>query len=883
MIIVYILDVFSAAQKIYEWMQTAWGQGTALFILFLLTFTDVFKTIANSLLTAFASIFKKKEPEELWSKRPIRKKLIWPVIGIIKFQLKRKHLRNYIESDLSSNKSAFSYLFETEENHNDFQFEFNEFKSRKSLSISDKFVSVICGIPGTGKTSYINHYISKRLESKNIGYIIRLNDNEISTKFPELLKPITDESIDIFWKITGNVTLIKPPKGSGLHSPILISYIFNYKPTTIIIEDVVEPNHLQYLIENLKQYFEKFHSGNKHIKIIISTRIRQTEIKLSDIDIQTLTIPALNKEEIQTFFYKNCQILDILNNENFNRSVAPKESILHFNHPLTQTPLFVEIVVYMLYQKRNELIDENYFSKSVFEIFEKFVKTLYDRRNTGETPYEKFHVLYRELAYKAWTNGNIMDITLINSIFNESGFSIPFLETNGFIIKRNNLRANYSFIHNSLIDILFIEYIVTNKEYKTLSSIPYLGEEYTYYLQEKISNLEEYRQLTVENLILAGRVLNRMFFDKIKVKSSYQTGEDIMKDIFRAHLVSSNKNLDSDAFKEMYYKLSNQWPDLENYFIKQINTTINDTSLKAALVIQSAPINQAVLKIFYNKNYEKLFIDEFEAGYLKLDELFYNALKEVELNTDNQNYLLCTTINAKPIGGNKDRYEQWFLAYLHKFNGRSWNYFLANPKLKNIILTKYQHTNIDHTLAISKMYDINRNGEILIPKGIYTIEKKSVINPATIVVSRKPNVLLFKENNMYEAEMEGLNKNQCRMWTYEQLQIAYAYFTATQQNFWQGIRGIGDPTLDQGVLYEAYKINNIGKVQYAFLKKENENALITSTHASFNQSKFIENILFREVLYLGPSAETSFKTNAGSGSFPVSKSPSDGVVNFRSK
>jgi hypothetical protein len=212
---------------------------------------------------------------------------------------------------------------------------------------------------------------------------------------------------------------------------------------------------------------------------------------------------------------------------------------------------------------------------------------------------------------------------------------------------------------------------------------------------------------------------------------------------------------------------------------------------------------------------------------------------------------------------------------LHQFNGRSWQYFLANPKLKNLILIKYQHTNIEDTLAISRMYDIKKTGEILIPKGIYKFKDKSVINPATIVIARKPNAVLFKEKSMYEAEMEGLNQNQNRMWTYEQLEIAYAFFTATPQNMWQGIRGIGDPTLDQSVLYEAYKINNIGKVQYASLMGKNENALITSTHSAFNQSKFIENIFFRKVIYLGPSSEKSFKTNGSSGSFPVSKPPVD--------
>jgi hypothetical protein len=835
-------------------------------LLFVTIVLSIFTDIPRFVITAVINLIKSNadEPSVPSSKIPTA---FWkiPIIAIIEWNFKKDRIQNSlkysiatIKSDLSSilKKRAFGninkYTFEKEINS------FEYFNGRENISIGKNFITILQGLPGTGKSTFVINFLESLVNLNEIDYIIYIKFRDFRKNYKSI-ENITEFSEELFWSdicfsnINSQLENSRPTDN-------LLSYLLNYKSCYIFIDNVNDYEHLNHLINLIEVYFKKFHKKNKKRKIIVSTRFPDLKHFQNLHNVEISILEPLTVESTRKFFYKKCVELEInWQTRDFYDIVDPETSLLRFENEYTQNPLFVQIVCFII--KKNGFANlKEIFQESVTNIYRVFIETLFVACY-AESSYEKFYESYRYLAYLvSQKNIEKFESGIIQTAFgNDSLFTSDFLFTNGLLIKKNiSGKSYYSFVHQTVQDVLFIDYIVSNNFYDNLSVI---GDEFIYYLREQIKNTSEFLELLSVKIDIAQRVITNGFIEKMganKYKgNSYIFCQNIIDKILEVYIFINSENVSMDSIKRIFNKLKN-YISTENivlyiYDKMKSQTSISYSGLNLLLALRRPILNELVLNCLQKNNFtnELLYLLEKE----NKDAIYFvNSFLE---NSDkvneekNKNFLMTLISNAR-ILEKTPFIKIWFVNNISVFNANTLDFLLRNRYIRERILyPNYINQNFDDTYKVSKCLSKIIFGKIYLPKGRYEIEKgKVLVNKKSILIPSIPDKIFMKAKSTYDAEMKALESLDKTLMDFEQLEIAYAFFAKKNSLDLLGLVGLNDINIKREfILYEAYKINNKSVLLFAYLEnsdaKNNKSIAVNS-----NSKNFAENIIYRNITIL---------------------------------
>jgi hypothetical protein len=839
-----------------------WQWGLAAFILLLLLYiTDIPPSIFNF----FIRILKLKDlsmesnQDKNWSKLPTNYKKI-PVAGFIEDRVSRKKLQEYIKQFIKDRQSGMSWLNirlyndeapNNRSNQNE-NTEYRKFKSRDSLKIVGTPITIVSGLPGTGKSTFVLNHIENERGKGKVDFVIYFPFADFSSKYNSLNNLQDKDLEENFWNdirssiIYTGVSEYKKPSAN------LISYYINYGWCYILIDDVIDMSKLERFVDGLYKYKSTCHRKNKNLRIIITTRERDLQ-KIKDKGYAgVLTIQPLTQEDAQSFFYEKCNQLGIdLQQRDFFDLAEEKTSLLTFENRFTQNPLFVEIVVSMIRERGFKKLSET-FQKSVGAVYKEFINILFTR-NTDSALYPKFYASYRKLAYNIKkTNSTNFTNDKIATVFGGSPFDENFLNANVLLVRKNESgQLSYSFIHQTLSDILYIEEIVKANNYSDFINVNTIGEEFTFYLKEQILELDQYLPLLKTNLSIATNILDDGFLQKIKTQSVSATAQSIMDGAIKEFIVKPGVAPDEHSLINLYNKLSANIPNQGEYLLAKLNgITITEKIIRFFLAFNSPELNQFFLAKMVNNENSGDFASLISAGYPPLLDLIKSRLTKAELNTAFQNKLLLFLLSPGISNDNNKRYSTWLLNDIQQFSDDTLRVLLQNKYIREkILLRGYENKNVLITKRLHRLLFDFDGRTIFLPKGNYNIKENNVYNPQSILVSKTPLTILVRANNNYEAEMKTLNTVQIQLMTFEQLQIASSLFAKTWAGDLFGLVSLSsEEIINRGILYEAYKDNNRSILRFAF-RQNKEQGLMKNNKDLTYTSSFAENIIYRTISF----------------------------------
>lgn len=854
------MDIFTTLLK-----EEAWQWGLAAFLILLLLYTT---DIPPSILNFFIRILKLKTiesnpQEQYWSKLPTYYRKI-PVAGFMENLISRKKLQEYIEHFIENKQSGMSLLYkklyyDNEVNNkslysNENVINYTKFKSRNSVKITQSPITILNGLPGTGKSTFILNHIENERRKGKVDFVIYFPFSDFSSKYNSLNNLQDKDLEENFWNDIYSSTIYAGVSEYKKPSSNLLSYYINYRYCYIIIDDVIGKPKLETFVDGLYRYRSTCHRRNKKLKIIITTRERDLHNIESKGYSRTVTLKPLTEEDARIFFYEKCKQLNIdLRQQDFFDTVDKRVSLLRFENEFTQNPLFVEIVVSMIKEKGFKTLSET-FQKSVGAVYKEFTKILFER-NVNTASYQQFYTSYRELAYNV-TKTNSKDITneKIKDAFTGTTFNEDFLYANALLIRKlESGQFRYSFIHKTLSDILYIEEIIKINNYSDFSNVDNIGGEYTFYLKEQILLESEYLSLMKANISIAGNLLDDGFLQKIARVNINITSVSIMDSAINEYILNPGNFIEEGALLTLYNKLSGKILDKKNYLLSKVNTNncnINQKIIRLYIAFNTPELNNFFLTKMVNNENASDFAELLNAGYEPLLNLIKSRLGKAELNTSFQNKLLLFLLSPKISTDSNKRYATWFLGNINLFLDSTLQMLLTNEYIRTkIVLRYYEHKDMVATKKLNKILFHFTADKVFIPKGNYMINGNTVNNPESILVSKKPISILVRANNNYKAQMEALNAVQTQLLTFDQLQIASSLFAKEWPGDLLGIVPLSDQTIiNQGILYECYKLNNKGELRFAF--KESMGLALMKVNKNTSYSKnFIENIIYRSISF----------------------------------
>ncbi|EOR96413.1 hypothetical protein ADIARSV_0413 [Arcticibacter svalbardensis MN12-7] len=817
-------------------------------LILLSTITDIPLFIYNFFVPFFKLIGLKADSTTENLKTPSNRRKI-PITALLEKKLICTHQKicdTYLQPLLSYKQKNVSWFINRQSDNDETEEyipHFEKFDSREIEHLFDKTTfTVICGLPGTGKSSVVFDFLNKELKGDSIDFLVYFNITEIKTTAPALLEGISDNSFELLWK---NVLYAVNRFSSNVKhrpSPNLISYFINYGKCYFILDDCDDRQHIHNLMELFNNYLDIYHKHNKNFKIIITTRAQQVKTEQ-----RIITLKPLNISEAEAFFYNLANRLHIkLNTQDFFDIVEGGKSLLSFRNKYTQNPLFIEIVIYIIKERGFRNL-KDIFQKSVATVYREFIKTLSTKGN--QISYDKFYPKFCLLGYLAAARNLIeFEFNLIEESF--AGYNevdIEFLHTNGLLIRRNIGGKNwYSFIHLTIRDVLYIDYIVSQSKFDIFANVNYLGEEFIYYLREEIRHTNQYWELAKHNIRLAINVQNADFIKKISNNSLLSFQIQIIGNALQ-HFVFDKD--DKTEPKEIVQFIKSV-PGWEKYLDQCLLEIVQKQSFiihhAASILLQLKPtlisafLFEQVKEGKYHKNVAGLINEQ----NLVITRMFSQIMETPTFTPDM--LTLWSFLLSSKISPNST-YAKWFLKNLHIIPDSFLNSLLIDSHIvNNIVLPNYENTSVEKSIALNHALRNHIWGWVFVPKGSYSRSNASLYNHWSFLVKIQPNILLITAKDHYAAEMKSLQSIAKQLMSFEQLDIAYRFFSKSDTDFFNphAIIGLGS-SLTRGISYEAYKENNKGKLFFAHIPSKN-----TSISKQIDTGNFKQNVIYHEFKHL---------------------------------
>ena len=532
--------------------------------------------------------------------------------------------------------------------------------------------------------------------------------------------------------------------------------------------------------------------------------------------------------------------MNLLQNPNFGPLVDSKFSVLRFDNNLTQTPLFVEVILVIL--KKRGLANLEEFHQSIASIYKLFVKVLYERSIMGTNEYDHFYVLYRNLAYKTWESGNNLDIEEINEIFNNSPFNIHFLIENGLLVQHDKTKNDYSFIHQTIPDVLAIEALSLKNDFSLFRHSEGLRDDLQTYLKDEINNILQYANLLNVNPTIASALLDRPFFNKISRSEFNPATRMIIKSCL--DYIANYPNIKTIAFENIlriFRSLSEWQGQVYQILLDEVETFPKSKDLLLILLsLQVNIINDYILHLIQLNISTKILASILgNSQYLKnIIDPYFNKIT----TNENDRQIILFAFEAD-ISNQYNSYTKRYVESLSIRHDEEIQFFLNIEKIrKEVFFKEYTHREISNTRRLNEILSTVGFNEIFIPKGAYSINNKTIINSKPITIAKVPFKKIMKEDNINNALLKLQNEVVYKMWTFEQFDIAYTYFEGTIHNNFKGFLGLHGFS---DIKYEAVKDNNLNKISFAYFEGNSGNSNITLANNS--TGKFNQTILWRQI------------------------------------
>lgn len=675
------------------------------------------------------------------------------------------------------------------------------------------------------------------MNKKNkVDFVFYFNNYSINKSFTNLKNKQENINIEPVWQELGKYNLDFMKLSSSL-----LSYLLNYKYVYFIIDGIDKEEDLENIIGNLNRYINRFHRGNKKLKVLISSRIKN--FQLQQLFINSVNLPPLNTNEVQEFFYIKTEELqmNLHLNPDFGPLVDSQHSILRFDNKLTKTPLFAEVVLIILKEKGlASLVSAPH--QSIASIYKLFVRVLYERSIKGDHEYESFYVLYRNLAYSTWESGNNLDIEEIVNIFKNSSFTLTFLVESGLLVQLERTQTDYSFIHQTIPDALAVEALVIKNDYSFFENKETIREDLQTYLRDEIGDVIQYKSLLNANPAIAAALLDRVFFNKISKNEFIPATRMIIKGCLEYTNKSKNlKNSDIENLLIIFKNLSEWQSQVYQILLEEVDAYEKNKGLITTLLTMQVPqINMYIIKLIH-QNLSKNILVSLMNNNLHLKSII-NQYFDKDTNSENEEVIILFAINSD-IVNNSRVYKQKFIKNLSRRSDDELKFFFSKEKIRNEVLFKeYIHKDDSLTFRLNRLLSTVGFKDIFLPKGDYSFNNETVSNKNSITFSKTPFKKELNESSMNGAITKFQNDVLYNLWTFDQFRIAYRYFEASFNNNFNGFLGLHS---FNDVNYEAVKENNINKVSFAYFENSSSNSNIVLSDN--NEQMFHQTVLWRQI------------------------------------
>jgi hypothetical protein len=827
---ILLADLFEEA---YELVKEYTGETLAVVLLLLLFKTDLPKVFFNLL----EGLYRKTTQTPKLA-RPLRRSSIYPLYAKIAFERRKKIILAQPKRVLEQKLKTVSFLHSKIHSAGEKEHAIRVFPSRTQSLASRNLFAVVQGLPGAGKSTFVLNHLKKMTDDKSADYIFFL---DYRTIIQALEAP--EDDIPAIWKLLHAQVLRYTLNGEPPLSHLLLSYVMNYKAVYILIEDIPDLFVYRHILLAFKTYISQFHPKNKSVRIVLTTRIN-SGLRYDDMpDYVEIPVRPLEKTEVETYFYGLCQSFSIdLQTSEFFDALASSKSLLRFELPLTKTPLFVEILVLTIKDKGFKFDNEEFLS-SINRLYKAFMRTLFDTSKSF-LDYTRFYAAYRELGYFAWINNlRVFNSSLVTRFFGPINVPLTFLITNGFLIEdESELMPMVTFVHQSVCDMLFVEQMLVNNDFSSLTQEYLEREEYVYYLKGAIRDIDSFAALVQTNLLYAVKILDAEMAAQIRLQNSVANSQKLVQVLLKSHFINLQSAEQDVAI--LLDKILVSASGLDNYLIAQlIGQVLSRRQIKILSCSQRPSLHQyLVAKVIDEINHLDL-IDLLEENYLPLVQRLSDELLTGDSDTPSKVKLIRVLLSKVQRGEARQVFIKIFIDNLAKFREDDLRDMLADETLRNgIFFRQYTNKDTSFTKKISALLP-ESSRFVYLPKGNYFVYDKTIVNSRSALVPINPEQILVIAKDTYEAQMKALTDIQYQLMTFDQLRIAYCHFQ--KNGLASGLIGLNSKEAkDRGILYEAYKENFIGPLGFAFIPPKDISVPMPKPQDPAN---FVQNLYYRRI------------------------------------
>jgi hypothetical protein len=345
--------------------------------------------------------------------------------------------------------------------------------SRPEAVRSKNIGALIGGLPGAGKTRFLNELFIGEVSNTEI--VFKLSAARLETA-------LRNEDLDIIWNQIAEYFWFTTPAGNVQLTRPAISFALSHRKILVVIEDVQTAGSPYSVVKLLKKYFESHHRWAEHITILMTYRgsIDSKTLEQLSLNFEFFHLEPLdfNTHEPQDFFLKLCKTNDI----SVDVSAIGEELANAFSTETTRTPLFIVICAWLAAKSsdKKDTIGRMLRMQSS-EVFDAFIDELHRRAQERELNETRqlaiFRKSYELLAFQLWPRWRDFIEDQINSCLqfvnnkSESAVTLKFLVDNGFLFRSEEQFGNpsYSFPHQSMVDFMVAKRMIALSQFTKLT------------------------------------------------------------------------------------------------------------------------------------------------------------------------------------------------------------------------------------------------------------------------------------------------------------------------------------------------------------------------------------------------------------------------------
>ena len=327
---------------------------------------------------------------------------------------------------------------------------------------SDALVTIVSGPAGVGKSTYVSRLIANRAESVDLPMVLRgskladsglIHDanvaNEIRAFFSETMAVAAHARLD----------------------PAAVSHALNSRRILLIIEDLHHAGSANEALAAVRSYVERYHHWGERLHIVATTREPAAQLQQRiGRDAAIVPLEPLAPSEAQLFFYDVCTANGLTPGDLTAHGDALSKAFVTEG---VRTPLFIVICAWLVSPLGGSVDLRSVLNMTASDVFDKFIRQLFDRSGSDAADYPAFRDFYEKLALALWPQWEDCRVDVVEAHCKALGGGLPmasvdFMQRNGFILPSRVQGLRVHFPHQSMADYLTAHAVVKHEKYDNL-------------------------------------------------------------------------------------------------------------------------------------------------------------------------------------------------------------------------------------------------------------------------------------------------------------------------------------------------------------------------------------------------------------------------------